>query len=79
MIQDVGNIELCKLLETEPKKRSEKYVYHTGTLASSIAPAGISCVKGRGEKSEIHQVHDGPSFNSRLRHQERTTSRTSIW
>ena len=29
-------------------------------------------------KSKIHQVHDGP-FNSRVRHQERTTSRTSIW
>ena len=30
-------------------------------------------------KSEIHQVYDGPSFNSRVRHQERTTSRTSTW
>ena len=29
-------------------------------------------------KSEIHQVHDGPSFNSRLRHQERTTSRAPL-
>ena len=26
-------------------KRSAKYVYHTGTLASSIARAGTSCVK----------------------------------
>ena len=26
MIRDVGNIELCELLETEPKKRSAKYV-----------------------------------------------------
>ena len=29
-------------------------------------------------KSENHQIHDGPSFNSRVRHQERTTSRTPI-
>ena len=30
-------------------------------------------------KSEIHRENDGPSFNTRARHQERTTSRTSIW
>ena len=42
MIQDVGNIELCELLKTEPKKRSAKHAYHTGTLASSIAHAGTS-------------------------------------
>ena len=47
MIRDVGNIELCELLETEPK-RNTMYVYHTGTLASSIAHAGTSCVKEEG-------------------------------
>ena len=30
-------------------------------------------------KSTIHQWDDGPSFSSRVRHQERTTSWTSIW
>ena len=30
-------------------KRSAKYVYHTGTLASSIARAGTFCVKEEGE------------------------------
>ena len=30
-------------------KRSAKYVYHTGTLASSIARAGTSCVKEEGK------------------------------
>ena len=39
MIHEVGNIELCESLDTEPK-RSAKYVYHTGTLASSAARAG---------------------------------------
>ena len=60
-------------------KRSAKYVYHIGTLASSIARAGTSFVKEERSESEIHQTHDGPPFHSRLRHQERTTSRTSIW
>ena len=30
-------------------KRSAKYVYHTGTLASSVARAGTSCVKEEGK------------------------------
>ena len=42
MIHEVGNIELCELLDMEPK-RSAKYVYHTGTSASSTARAGTSC------------------------------------
>ena len=42
MIHEVGNIELC---ERRNPKRSAKYVYHTGTLASSVARAGTSCVK----------------------------------
>ena len=45
MIQDVGNIELCELLETEPTKRSAKHVHRTGILTSSIAHAGIACLK----------------------------------
>ena len=47
MIRDFGNIELCELLRRNPK-RSAKYVYHNGTLASSIAHAGTSCVKEEG-------------------------------
>ena len=44
MIQDVGSIELFELLETETK-RSAQHAYHTGTSASSIAHADISCRK----------------------------------
>ena len=44
MIREVGNIELCELLETEPKAQC-KYVYHTGTLVLSIARGGTSCLK----------------------------------
>ena len=45
MIQDVGNIELCELLETDPKTQCTVCVYHSGISASSIAHAGISCTK----------------------------------
>ena len=44
MLDEVGNIEPCEILDTEPK-RSAKYVYHLGTSASSTARAGISCEK----------------------------------
>ena len=44
MIQNVGNIELCELLETEPKSNAQ-HACHIGTQASSIAHAGISCRK----------------------------------
>ena len=40
MIHEVGNIELCELLDMEPKTQ---YVFHTGTSASSTARAGTSC------------------------------------
>ena len=48
MIRDVGNIELCELLETE-QKSSAKYVHYTGTSASSIARAGTSWERGTEE------------------------------
>ena len=53
MIQDVGNIEICELLETEPK-RSAQCIYHTGTLVYSTAHAGISCIKKRGANQQFN-------------------------
>ena len=41
MIQDMGNVELFELFETD-LKRSAMNAYHTGAKASSIAHAGIS-------------------------------------
>ena len=37
-------------------KRSAQYVYHTGTLASSIARAGTSCVKEEGRISKSSSI-----------------------
>ena len=77
MIRDVGNIELCELLETEPKTQC-KVCLSYWNIGIVYCTCGHFLRKGRRE-SEIHQVYDGPSFNSGVRHQERTTSRTSIW
>ena len=44
MIHEVGNIEMCDLLETEPKTQC-KVCLSCWTLASSTARAGTSCVK----------------------------------
>ena len=41
MIQDVGNVELFELFETD-LRRSAQNAYHIGVKASSIAHAGIS-------------------------------------
>ena len=76
MIHEVGNIELCELLETEPKAQC-KVCLSYWDIGIVYCTCGHFLRKGRG-KSEIHQVHDGPLFHSRLRHKERTTSRTPI-
>ena len=44
MIQEVDNIELCELIEKEPK-RSAQCVHHIGISVDSTARAGISCMK----------------------------------
>ena len=79
MIRDVGNIELCELLETEPKTQCKVCLSYWNIGIVFCTLAGTSCVKEDEGESAIHQVYDGPSFNSGVRHQERTTSRTSIW
>ena len=77
MIQDVGNVELFELLETDPKTQckaclsywSEGIVYCTcGHL-----------LKRKCSQSRRHPLYIGPSFNSRIRHQEGKTSRPQIW
>ena len=50
-------------------KRIAQYVYHNRTLVYSAARAGISCTE-RGE-SAVHELYDGLSFSSWVRHQER--------
>ena len=76
MIQDVGNIELCELLETEPKTHCTVCLsyWNIGILHSTC---GHFLFKER-ERIFNSSLYDGP-FSSEVRHQERTTSWTSIW
>ena len=55
MIRDVGNIELCELLETEPKTQCK--------VCLSLHVRALLAERKRGE-SAIHQLYDGPSFSS---------------
>ena len=78
MIRDVGNIELCELLETEPKTQRKVCFIILEHWYPLLHVRALLAQRKRGE-SAIHQLYDGPSFSSGVRHQERTTSRTSIW
>ena len=52
MLQDVGNIELCELLETEPETQCT-VCFLSGTLVYSTARAGISCIMKKGTHQEF--------------------------
>ena len=45
MIQDLGNIELCELFETEGQTQCKACLSYWKKKASSVARAGISCTK----------------------------------
>ena len=62
------------------QKRSAKYVYHTGmNIGKTLLHVRAFLASRKRSQSRIHQLYDGPSFSPWVRHQERTTSRTSIW
>ena len=78
MIQDVGNIGLCELLETEPKTQCTaclSYLKHRHRLLHMRA---FLAERNSGQ-SKIRLIFDGPSFSPRVCHQERKTSWTQIW
>ena len=79
MIRDVGKIELCELLETEPKTQC-KVCLSYWNIGIVYCTCGHFLRKERGANQQfIKCTMDGLSFSSGVRHQERTTSRTSIW
>ena len=61
MIREVGNIELCELLDVP--KHSAEYVYHTRTSASSTARAGTSCET---ERRRTRNLSSTPWTSSRF-------------
>ena len=64
MIRDVGNIELCELLETEPRTQC-KVCLSYWNIGILYCTCGHFLRKGR----KNHQVYYGPSFNSGVRGQ----------
>ena len=58
-------------------KRSARYVYHTGTSASSTARAGTSCEKEQ-RKTRLRSIHNGSPLYSYLLYKEKATSRALL-
>ena len=77
MIQDVGNVELFELFETDPKTQCKACLsyWSEGILYCTWR---ASLERNRGQ-SKFHCVYAGPSFNSRIRNQEGKTSWPQIW
>ena len=63
MVHEVGNIELCELLETEPKNAVQAMFIILGRRHRLLHVRALLAKRKR-RKSEIHQVHDGPPFHS---------------
>ena len=63
MIQDVGKIELCELLEMEPKTQCT-VCFSYWNICTLYSTCGHFLHKERGaSQSRIHQLFDGPSFS----------------
>ena len=63
MIHEVGNIELCELLETEPKTQC-KVCLSYWDIGIVYCTCGHFLRKGTEENQEIRSIHDGSPFYS---------------
>ena len=77
MIHEVGNIELCELLETEPKSTVQSMLIILGRRHRLLHVRALLAKRNRGEQ-EICPVHHGSSLDSQLLHKERATSRAPL-
>ena len=59
MIHEVGNIEMCELLDTEPKTQCKSMFIILGHWHRLLHVRAL-LTKRKRRKSEVHQVHDGP-------------------
>ena len=77
MIQDVGNIESFELLETDPKKVNSMPIilefWHRRLHVRAFLAERNS------GQSKVRSTYNGPSFTSRICHQEGQTPCTLIW
>ena len=63
MIQDVGNIELCELLVTEPKNAVQSVPIILEYQYGLLHVRAFLAQRNRGQ-SEIRQIYDGTFFQS---------------
>ena len=63
VIQDVGNIELCELLETEPKTQCTMFLSYWNIGILYCTCEHFFAQRNNGQ-SKIRQVYDGPSFSA---------------
>ena len=78
MIQDVGNIELCELLETELQNAVRSMPIILENRHRLLHMRAILAERNSGQ-SKIRSIYDGPSFSPRVCHQEGKSSWTQIW
>ena len=78
MIQEVGNIELFELLETDPKNAVQSMLIMLERRHPLLYIRAFLAERNRGQL-KFRQIYDGLSFTSRECHQEGKTSWPQIW
>ena len=77
MLQDVGNVELFELFETDPETQCKASLSY---WSEGIVYCTCGHLKKRNSgQSTFHCVYDGLSFKSRTGNQEGKTSWPQIW
>ena len=77
MTRDVGNIELCELLDVEPKSTVQSMSILLGRRHRLLHVRAL-LAKRNGGKQEICPVHHGSPLDSQLLYQERATPREPL-
>ena len=77
MIHEVGNIELCELLDMEPKAQCKVCLIILGRRHRLLHVRALLAQRNGGEQ-EICPVHHGSPLDSQLLHKERATPRDTV-
>ena len=77
MIHEVGNTELCELLDMEPKAQCKSMSIILGRRHRLLHMRALLSKRNGGEQ-EICPVHHGSLLDSQLLHKERATPRAPL-
>ena len=78
MIHEVGNVELCELLDMEPKAQCKVCLSYWDVGIVYCTKRALLAKRNGGEQ-EICPVHHGSPLDSQLLHKERATPRAPLW